>query len=436
MMSEAVVASPDDLVRLCTELHSARQRLIHRPVDSILKSLHAVVEKWLSSDSEWRSEAERALPSATGFSAEMIARALPLMIEPLRGTAIAELLDRELGSRRRLDSIWERRRAVSPGLVLHVLSGNLAGLAAIPVALTLSIKSAALVKAAAGDRVFPELFRRSITAEDSDLGACVAVRYWPGGDRSCEDAVIAVADLVVASGSDASIADMRARCGSRFIGHGHKVSVAVVGREILSDSRSSELAAKGLALDVSLWDQRGCLSPQVCFVEGTFAAGIALAERLAPFLEEILRELPPGRQSLEERAAVARFRNQIEWAKLAGREVALLTSRFPEGWTIAVESEPVFRPTPLCRSLRILPITTLAQIAQPLVPAGPFLEAAGVAVSDRRLAEVAELLLRAGAHWVCPIGRMQCPPLSWPQSGRPRVADWVSWGARDDGTIG
>ena len=58
------------------------------------------------------------------------------------------------------------RRALGPPLIVHVLSGNIPGLAAVPVLLSLAVKSAVLIKPAAGDPLFPELLAASIAEVD------------------------------------------------------------------------------------------------------------------------------------------------------------------------------------------------------------------------------------------------------------------------------
>jgi len=419
------------LTSLIGALRTAGTRLSSRSTDSILSSLEKVVDLWTRQGSRWRREAETALPAATGFSAEMVRYALPLMLEPLQSGALPRLLDVELGDRRVLDGFVGGRTAKGPSLVLHILSGNVAGLAALPVSLSLAIKSPILVKAAQGDRVFPELFARSIAEVDPDLGASVVARYWRGGDRTLEDRVFAEVDLVVASGSDASVAAARARSPARFIGHGHRVSFAVVMREVLDSSDTAARAAAGLAEDVALWDQRGCLSPQICFVEGGFDAASQFACRLAPEFEKLDQRLPPGRMNFEEQSAVRRFRDEAEWRALGGAQAAVFAPTASLGWTIVVDGEPAFRPTPLCRSLRVLSLTHLDDLRHVLRPARPVLEAAGVAGAPARCAEIEDLLAGAGVHWVAPIGRMQRAPLAWPQGGRPRIADWVTWHGTD-----
>ncbi len=424
---------PEELAALLDQLRRAQTQLAQRSVDHILASLNAVVRGWLEPDSPWRQEAENTLPAATGFSPAMVREGLPLMIEPLAAPALATLLDTELGNRRVLDDFIEGRRARGPRLIAHVLAGNLPGLAAVPAALTLAVKSAALVKAARCDRVFPALWCRSIAAVDADLGTALSACYWHGGDHACEQRVFEAADLVIASGSDASIADMRSRCRARFIGHGHKVSFAVVAREVLADHALADQAAAALGYDIALWDQRGCLSPQIAFVEGDFRAARRFAERLAEALGALAVRLPPGAAGFQEQLDVRLFRQEVEWRRIAGEPVALLAGEGLTDWTIAVDAHAVFRPTPLCRSVRLIPLPALADLAPVLAPVRGVLEAAGVGASPARLAALAELLSEAGVHRVCALGRMQRPPLSWRQGGRPRVADWVMW-TNDDRT--
>lgn len=410
-------------------LGAARRRLRERDVADVLSALARVVDGWLSPDSAWRRVAETELPGATGFSPAMIRAGLPLLLEPLRSEAVGELLDRELGDRRVLDRVVGGRLARGPALIVHVLAGNLPALAAAPIALSLAVKSAAIVKAASGDRSFADLFARSIAEVDPELGACVAPRYWSGGDATLEELLFREAELVVMSGGTDSVAAARARCRARFIGHGHRVSLAAVGRETLRDPAA---AAAALAWDASLWDQRGCLSPQVCFVEGDFRQACLFAESLVPELNRLAEQLPPAAPTTEEAAALLRFRDEAEWAAIAGAATRVLVPADSLDWTIVVEAEPVFRPTPLHRSLRVLAIGSLLDLPPVLEPARSVLETAGIAVAPERAPTVAEALLLAGVHRVCPVGRMQRPPLRWRQGGRPAVAEWVTWHHADE----
>jgi hypothetical protein len=343
----------------------------------------------------------------------MIHHALPLMLEPLRAPAVADLLAEECGTRR------------GPALLLHVLPGNLPGLAAIPAVLSLAVGSAVLLKAGRGDRAFPLLFAQSIAECDGQLGACVAATYWPGGERACEDVAMAGSDLVVASGDDVTIAALAARAHGRFIGHGHRVSFAVVAREVLDDDGAVRGAAERLAEDVAIWDQRGCLSPQLCFVEGPVEAAVRFGAALADALRPLAQRLPPAPPSPGERLALRHLRDDAEWRGIAGEPVALHEIGEPGHGTVVVEPTPAFRPTPLCRSLRVQPVADAGALETLLIPARIGLEGAGLAATPQRWTALAEHLAACGVHRVCGLGEMQRPPLRWRQGGRPRVGEWT-----------
>ena len=258
----------------------------------------------------------------------------------------------------------------------------------------------------------------------------MAACYWPGGARGCEDVALAAADLVVASGDDATISDLAGRARGRFIGHGHRVSFAVVAGEVVADDARALRAAEQLAEDIALWDQRGCLSPQLCFVEGTIDAATRFGELVANALRPLARRLPAARLSEAERLAVRRFRDEAEWRGYGGAGTALFALDGDGDGTVVVEPVPIFRPTPLCRSLRVLPVADLADLGAVLAPVRAALEGAGLAASPRRWPQVAQFLAAQGVHRICPLGEMQRPPLDWRQGGRPRVGEWVAESAR------
>jgi hypothetical protein len=402
----------------------AAKRLRARSVEQVLAPLDRVIANWLHEDSKWQQRARQVLPAATGFSQEMIRHGLPLLLAPLRSAAVRALLDEELGDHRVLDAPQRNRCAMGPSLITHVLSGNIPGLAAAPIVLSLAVKSAALIKAAAGDPIFPALFAASVREIDAELAQCLVVTRWDGGDARFEGVAFAAADVVVASGSDAAIGAIAARVPRRFIGHGHKVSFAAIGCECLALPGAAARLARQLAYDVSLWDQHGCLSPQLCYVEA--GAGMTpedFASLLGDALAHFAKELPPRALSLEEKAAVLRFRQVSEWQETH----RLLTSPDSTAWTISVEPNAEFVPSCLNRCIRLKVVRSLTDLATALAPHRRHLEAAGLAVGPERVNDVAAMLAAAGVHRICPVGMMQTPTLAWRQSGRPRVAEWVDW---------
>jgi hypothetical protein len=183
-----------------------------------------------------------------------------------------------------------------------------------------------------------------------------------------------------------------------------------------------------VAYDVALFDQQGCLSPQLVYVEEEGAiTPREFAALLARALEQWQNILPRGKVTPEASVAMRRVRDEAEWRALAGKNVRLYASPGGTAWTVIYEADPVFAPSPLYRTVRVKPIASLAQLDVLLTPWRTYLEAVGVAVEPTQLHEVADLLGRAGVCRVCPVGFMQTPPLSWRHGGRPRIADLVRW---------
>jgi len=407
-VSDTAVASPAAVGAAIHGLRRARVGLAARSRAEVLAIVTDVIEAWLAPESPWLARAVALLPAATGFSPAMIRFALPAMLEPLRAAQLEPLVAEQA------------RERTGPGLIVHSLPGNLPGLAAIPAALSLAIGTAALLKPGRGDRCFPALFIESVAARDTDLAAALAAVYWSGGDRACEDVAFAAADLLVAAGDDATIADLASRTRGRFIGHGHRISFAAITAAVVDAPR----AAADLALDVATWDQRGCLSPQLCFVEGDFDAASNFAARLAAELADLETALPPALMTTGERLAVRRWRDEAEWASFAGERYQLFASADEAAGSVVVEPAAVFRPTPLSRCVRVLPLESFEALATLLAPLRGLLEGAGLAAAPADWDACAARLAAAGVHHVSRLGLMQRPPLAWRQGGRPRLADW------------
>jgi hypothetical protein len=427
--SEPRALTPTQLqAAIAAARHAADRLRRRRSLDQVLATLDRVIVGWLQPDSAWCRHAAEVLPAATGFSPAMIHHGLPLLLEPLRGAAVRSLLDRELGSHRVLDVVHDGRRAIGPWLILHVLSGNLPGLAATPMVLSLALRSAAIIKSAAGDPLSAALFAASVRAVDAELAECLVITHWRGGDPAFETVAFGAADLVVASGSDAAMAAIASRVNGRFISHGHKVSLAVIGAECLGDAEEARALARRLAYDVSLWDQQGCLSPQLCYLEvGAAVTPEQFAGMLADGLADYARELPPGALTLDDKAAVLQFRQASEWH--GGR--TLLASPGATDWSISIEADADFLPSCLHRCVRLKAIPRITDLATVLAPHRRHLEAVGLAIGTTRRAAITDLLAASGVHRICPLGTMQTPTLAWRQGGRPRVAEWVDWMATE-----
>ncbi len=348
---------------------AARARLRDRPRRETARALAAAAVRWRDDD-----DLRLALPDATRLSPAMIDAVLPRIAGALDADAMTELVASELGP----------RPPAGPALVAHVLASNVPGLAVPAIALACLAGAAVVVKSGRADVLSAPAFHRALQAVDPELAATVVTAYWTGGDRAVEDAVLTRADVVVASGSDATMQALAPRLGTRLLAHGARVSCIVV------TSDDTEVATR-VACDIALYDQRGCLSPHAVYVTGDARA---FAERLAAALAA---QPAAGPATLDERAARRTFLAEAEW------QGGVL-----HGDGVLCGAAAPFRPTCGGRVVRVQHVGSMADVPALLPSRG--IECVGTAggVPDT------DALARLGVARVCPVGRMQAPTLAWP----------------------
>ncbi|HXC61847.1 MAG TPA: acyl-CoA reductase, partial [Nitrospiria bacterium] len=392
---EVPVLTPDLIWVITEHLLAFHDRvLMKRPVHSIVKAFGSAIRQW-QKPSEPRQLALAALPAITGFSPEMIVRILEKPWAEYRSDKINVFLKNNIYNYKILDEFTMRpsmqSRAFGPRLTTHILAGNIPG-AGIPDLIMASvIKSANLVKTSGGEPLLPVLFAESLAEIDSELAQGLAVVWWRGGDQAIENAAFSRSDCVIASGSDETIKGIQQRVKSRFIGYGHRLSFGLIGKEVLKNART---IAKRAALDVAMYDQQGCLSPHLFYVEaGGTVTPKEFAGLLADELEALSIKLPRGKISTEAASTLRQLKDLSEIREAAGNEVAVY-SRKDLDWLAIYEADPFFVPSPLYRAIRVKPLKDFSLLPSLLQSWTPYLQAAGVAVGKDRRKKVAESLGR------------------------------------------
>lgn len=156
------------------------------------------------------------------------------------------------------------------------------------------------------------------------------VAEWNGPELSLAaewPSVFAVGSTVHAYGNDASLQVIRTRLPEHadLWGHGTGFAVAYVHNASIENARA-------LALDVALFDQRGCLSPRVVWAADPMRFGAKLSDAM----REIAIRIPVGELLAEERVEHSRFRESAEFA---------VASWCREGGMVSVGAAPLLPPT-------------------------------------------------------------------------------------------
>jgi len=428
------------ITEACQTLKRNRcQYLLPRSTASIIRSLSRAGENWLEADYPFRQLALKHGPAQTGFSEGTIATGLDAFFRQLTGENLEALLLQELGHAQRLDAPAStaaesrgQRAAVATGpeLLVHIAGGSLPSPVFMSLVLGLLLRSAQVVKCASGAAFLPRLFAHSLYQSEPKLGACLEIAAWRGGDAALETALFAECQCVTATGGDETLAAIRQRlpAHARFLGHGHRVSFGYLTRAALASFQAKKIVVHA-ATDVVAWDQLGCLSPHVLYVQDDERGGaLEFAELLAAELDRREEHAPRGRVPLETAANIAARRAfyEVRSAHLPDT-TRHWCSAGSTAWTVVYEADARFQVS--CRH-RFIYVKAVRDLAEALAGAAAVqgqVSTVGLAATEPEAGELALQLARWGATRVCPLGRMQNPPLTWRHDGRPALGDLVTW---------
>ncbi|WCJ60461.1 acyl-CoA reductase [Fontisphaera persica] len=431
--------SPDLVREACQTLRKNRETyLLHRDTASLIRTLSELGASWLDAQYPFRQKALQEGPAATGFSAPVLQDGLDSFFRQLNEANLRALVEQDLGHVDRLDRLVssesERRSgiqamATGPALMFHVTAGTLPIPALMSMVLGLLIRSSQFVKCASGAAFIPRLFGHSLYELDPKLGACLEIAQWRGGTASFENILLREADCVTATGSDETLQSLRRQVppGVRFLAYGHRISFGFVCREELSPSAAKQWSSRA-ARDVAAWDQLGCLSPHVIYVEreGRITPE-QWAEMLATELAGLEKTMPRGPAPLEVSAAIASRRAFYALRAAASPDTRSWQSEGSTAWTVVYEADPRFQLSCLHRFIYVKGVEHLEEALQGADEVRSKISTVGVAASAQRLPEIALRLAAWGAPRVCPLGQMQKPPLTWRHDGRPALGDLIGW---------
>jgi len=403
----------DALVRL----RDVGRLLRERSAADIHAVLADALDAWSAPASQWQLALAEALAPTSGFSPEMLREGLARGLARYTGAALHGLVQDELGAAERLDAT-SGLRIDGFATAATVLAGAIPLPAFVAIVAPLALRTPVLVKPSLHDPVSAALFARSLVERDPLLGACVEIAAFHRDDAESL-AALCEAECVVATGSDDAVAAIArgfaaaaARASAsprRFLGYGHRSSLAMLGPEA-THGDALATAAAALALDVALWDQLGCLSPlAVHVVSAERSAAPRVAEALAEALAEAELRWPRGRIEAGDSASIVRERAEAEM-----RDAAVFASR-GTAWSVVCEANAERRVAPLHRFVRVQPSASIDACLAALRPQRAQFAAVALTGFGAATAEIGAALAELGASRICAPGTLQSPPLSWPR---------------------
>ncbi len=373
----------------------ARLRQAHRevlapmPQEKVVGHLAEMAERWRDPTYALRHRAEEWQEP---FPFAMVWVSLDALLDSLCPEALWRLIESE-----------GAKDGAGYPVVGHIIAGNTPLLTWVSIIRALLVRSTSFVKLPSGPAaLWGRLFVESLADVSPALAECVSLAQWSGGTHALDKALCRGADIVMAHGSDETLNALQSLCppNKPFIGYGHRVSFAVV-----PEGQGTAEAALGLARDVLLYDQGGCLSPQTIFVEGERAQSEEFAALLAEALKKTAVVYP-----LPARAAQAAM--TVREARLLGHmgEGNRLWEDPSLRWTVIARPETEFAPSSTFGVVSVQPLPTLADLPEAVARVAARLQGCALAGDAQDYLPC--------MSYLCAPGEMQAPPLSWRQDGR------------------
>ena len=300
-------------------------------------------------------------------------------------------------------------------LIYHICAGNLAVSAWTSIAHGLLLGAHNVVKLP-GDRD-DSTARREILGFIRGLPA--PLRKLVETHRALDDKLLRRADAVVAFGSDATMASLRAqtRAGTRNSSRTATRS-ACSGSPTRPPHRAPGPRLRGRCAD--LRPTRLPLAAGDLFSAGNRfrCAGPEARRRAGDAMATSSSASPARPLSVAARIAEAR-----DLAHALGHRVWLPPKKHL-GWTLIHDPDPRFQPSPL-HGVIYLRQARESRLRAALASVAGRISTVGVAgqISSR----LENVFLSLGVSRFCAAGRMQFPPLTWHHDGRPPLADLVTW---------
>ncbi|MFC5051645.1 acyl-CoA reductase [Rubritalea spongiae] len=303
-------------------------------------------------------------------------------------------------------------KATPPRHLLHIISGNTphAGLQSLLRGLLIGanniVKLPSQPTSADDTAILPEIrkFHQSLSPSLQSLSSFT---------HELDDKQLHSADTVVAIGSDQAIEAIHSRLipKQRFIPHGHKISFALIDKP---SSKNAQLAA----VDASLFNQQGCLSPHAIYVKNNASD---FAPMLATAMQDLSQKIPRSPISISESGAIRNLRETLRFqAAQDPANTQLYESDTDTSWTVIYENDSTLRPSPQNRVIFVRPWpSTPEDLGNEL----EYLSTIALSPLSGLLKEVECLK----PPRICQLGKAQQPHLFWHHDGFAPLASLVTW---------
>ena len=402
-------------------------------VSEIVRVIDQAILRLLDVNNEDRKCIDTLLPIATGMDATMLRLNFSQYLQTFRALQLHRFIAEDFSNPKMLDEFQPRitggwTKALGAELITHIWAGNVPGLPLWSLISGLLVKSGTIGKVSSAEPICASIFAKVLVDIEPRLADCLSIIWWPNEDTNTAIHLFQQSDIVLAYGGNMALAAVQAQVPvtTRFLPHGHKLSFGMVSASALSVVRAKRLAAQA-ALDIVRYEQQGCYSPQMFYVErGAQVSPQEFAQTLCGEMATLAHKYPRTSLSIEEASHIASWRESHEFAMLQSPAVKVLGDK-KDAFVVVYSDVPVsLNPSPLNRCVTVVAVDSLLDVMPLLKDQRSYLQTVGLATDPETLLALGDALAQAGITRICAIGEMTSPAAGWHHDGRFSLADLVN----------
>ena len=419
---------------LCKHVSKNSDSFLKRQTtNNIIELIDKAIERLLNRNDPYRQKIEKLLPIVTGFSSEVIKLGLTDYLKTFRKPQLTRFVAEDFSNPKILDDFQPIikggfAKAFGPDILFHIWAGNVPGLPLWSIISGLLVKAGNIGKVSSSEPLFASLFVKLLIEIEPRISDCIAIVWWPGGNVDQETVFLKNADVVLAYGGNESLSQIKNRSPitSLYLPYGHKISFGIISAIALTPQKVWRVAHNA-ANDIVRYDQQGCYSPHVFFVE----AGGALSPRefaryVAHELSCFQEKFPLRSLNSKEAIILADWQNEQDIKTISEPEREIISDE--DGlWTVTYSENDIdLSLSGLNRTIRIISVKSLEQIGPILRPYKKFLQTVGISSSPKELFNISQILGQYGVTRISAVGSMTAPEAGWHHDGRFNLLDLIT----------
>ena len=401
-------------------------------VCDIVSAIDRAIAKLLDTSDPRRKLLDTVLPIISNMDKDLLQLSLSQYFKTFRALQLHRFVAEDFANPQILDAFQPRvtggwSKAMGPDLAVHVWAGNVPALPLWSMVSGLLVKSGCIGKVSSAEPVFAAVFAEVLVEVEPRFKNCFAIIWWPNEDTTTARYLFNQAEVVVAYGASTTLAVLQNQTPSatRFLAHGHKLSFGMVAMSALSVLRSKRVANEA-ALDVVRFEQQGCYSPHMFYVErGAKVSPYEFAEHLRSSIAAVAKKFPRPPLTLEEAASVVQWREKYALSMVQTSATQVLGDA-TDAFTVVYSDTPIpLEAGPSNRCVVVVAVDKLTDVIPLLQRQKNYLQTVGLAVAPEELLHLGDALAQAGATRICAIGNMCSPAAGWHHDGRFSLSDLV-----------